>query len=518
MQHICVHTLAYINIYLYLCTLFKKSRTNIITLKNNHMKQNFVISLALLLATTLSAAQYCGETITGTKLSHKATITCQSLGGDQYRFVFTSEEAFTSYNVGSNFYANINGVGGFQVSQNLKQSGNTLTCDMTSNQAPTFYVGDFFVLYSDGEEWYKIPIDCDFTATCGDSGTSGDSGDSGNSGTSGDSDTPGDSGTPGPTPGPNPGAEGTCTGHITNVDAFYSNADKEHAIQSLTNGADWTVKSADNGSVEVKMTFLDAIEGMAAPYLFTFDDKGVLIGDPIQMSGWDPATRTASHTVTGKAAGSEFVFLVQVACGGGKVLFSERVLYVVGTDCSAEGEDQQNLPTCSGDSKAVDDYYTKNSAAASGADVFTNGYTWMCQTQENNDVKIEVSFLDFFPGMAAPQLFLFHNVGGNEVLNGDPIPMNWLGTKALYTLKNQTPDTQLRFLVQIAYELHILFTERITYTVGQNCEGQNPDPEGDKEAVESVNANIAPATKVLINGQLLLYRNGTYYTTTGQTL
>lgn len=488
------------------------------------MKHIFSLSLALLLATSLSAKQYCGETITGTKLSHKATITCQSLGGDQYRFTFTSEEAFTSYNVGSNFHANINGVGGYQVSQNLKQSGNTLTCDMTSNQAPTFYVGDFFVQYSDGEEWYKIPTDCDFTATCGDTpqggGSDGDKG-QGSDGDKGQG-SDGDKGQGGGTSGPTPGAEGTCTGHIDDVDKFYSNADKDHAVQSLTKGADWSVKTTGNGSVEVKMTFLDAIDGMAAPYLFTFDDKGVLIGDPIQMSGWDPATRTASHTVTGKAAGSEFVFLVQVACAGGKVLFSERVLYVVGTDCSKGDDGQQNLPTCSGESKAVDDYYTKNSPAASGSDVFTNGYTWMCQTQENNDVKIEVSFLDFFPGMAAPQLFLFKNEGGNEVLNGDPVAMNWLGTKALYTLKNQTKDTQLRFLVQIAYELHILFTERITYTVGQNCDGQNPNPnpnpEGDKEAVESVRADIAPATKVLINGQLYLVRDGVYYTTTGQVL
>ncbi|MGN0235211.1 MAG: hypothetical protein ACI4BD_02700 [Paludibacteraceae bacterium] len=131
--------------------------------------------LGLLIAytamTASAATTYCGEQITSggeNRPVHTADITCQSLGNNMYRFIFESTDAFTGYNAaGSNFYMNVNGVGGYHVSEYLTQDGNTLTAVIESTVVPTFYAGDFFVNYSDGEALYNIPTDADFSQTCG---------------------------------------------------------------------------------------------------------------------------------------------------------------------------------------------------------------------------------------------------------------------------------------------------------------------------------------------------------------
>ena len=135
------------------------------------MKKHFLKSFALLAmlfsAIALSAAEYCEELITSTNGSkHTANITCSSLGNNQYQFIFESIDAFTGYNAGSNFYMEVNGVGGTQVSQNLTQDGNKLSYTFESNVVPNIYVGDFFVNYADGEAQFNIPTDEDFSVVC----------------------------------------------------------------------------------------------------------------------------------------------------------------------------------------------------------------------------------------------------------------------------------------------------------------------------------------------------------------
>ena len=125
-----------------------------------------------------AATTYCAETITSTNGQHTAKITCSSLGDNRYQFVFVSTDAFTSYNTGSNFYMNVNGAGGYQVSAHLTQDGNTLTAVIESTTTPTIYAGDFFVYYSDGgtqSEAHFIILDADFSQTCAatDPGTGG---------------------------------------------------------------------------------------------------------------------------------------------------------------------------------------------------------------------------------------------------------------------------------------------------------------------------------------------------------
>lgn len=303
-------------------------------------------------------------------------------------------------------------------------------------------------------------------------------------------------------------ASAICTGSSTKVDAFYSNANPNYAVQSLDKGFNWSAETTAAGVV-VTVEFLDALPGMAAPMLFTFDAQGVLIGNPIPMASWDNATRTAMHTLTGLANGSDLVFLVQVALAEGKILFTDRVVYTVGDNCDGTGDNEGStvVGSCSNTSKGVDEYYTSNNAAASGSDVFTNGYTWTVSTMSSGEVEIEVEFHDFLPGMAAPWIFFFKDVDGNEQLDGDPLPMRWLGMTARYTLTGKAMGDEISFLVQVPYELHVVFSERIHYVVGDNC---------DDEETALEQTIVAPKTqKVIENGQIYIIHNGIRYNALG---
>ena len=127
-------------------------------------------------------------------------------------------------------------------------------------------------------------------------------------------------------------AELSCSGASKNVDAHYSTANPDHAVQSLEKGFTWKAETTAAGVV-LTVRFLDTYVGMAAPDLFLFDANDVLIGNPIPMTGWDAPTQTATHTLTGKSNGEEIVFLVKVAAAEGVVIFTERVHYTVGTNC-----------------------------------------------------------------------------------------------------------------------------------------------------------------------------------------
>lgn len=305
------------------------------------MKKNFLKSFALIAmlfsVSTLSAATYCDALITSTQAVHTAQITCSSLGNNQYQFVFESTDAFIRYNDGSNFFMNVNGVGGYHASKNLTQNGNTLSVIIESNVVPTIYAGDFFVQYEDGEAWFKLPIDADFSQVCDGSDTP---------------DTPDNPDTPDTPDTPEDLQEGACSGTAKGVDSYYTEADPDHAITSLEQGFYWQVQTTTAG-VNITVQFLDNLPGMAAPYLFRFDQNGVMMGGDIQMAGWDATTRTATHTLTGLANGEQLVFLVKVALEAGKVLFTERVSYTVGENC--ETTDIDNVATNTTAKKVIQD-------------------------------------------------------------------------------------------------------------------------------------------------------------------
>ena len=128
--------------------------------------------------------------------------------------------------------------------------------------------------------------------------------------------------------------DASCSGTSKEVDYYYTSGDPNHADATLEKGFEWTVTTTAAGAVDIKVKFLDVKTGLEAPHLFLFDKNGVLIGDPIPMTGWENATQTATHTLTGKAAGENITFLVKVAYADGHVIFTSRISYTVGEDCS----------------------------------------------------------------------------------------------------------------------------------------------------------------------------------------
>ena len=52
------------------------------------------------------------------------------------------------------------------------------------------------------------------------------------------------------------------------------------------------------------------------------------------------------YALTGQTAGNKVSFLVNVALEAGKVLFTERVVYIVGSNC--EGQEDKPIASCSG--------------------------------------------------------------------------------------------------------------------------------------------------------------------------
>ena len=164
-------------------------------------------------------------------------------------------------------------------------------------------------------------------------------------------DTPDNPDTPDTPDTPEDLQEGACSGTAKGVDTYYTEADPEHAVTSLEQGFYWQVQTTTAG-VNITVQFLDNLPGMASPYLFRFDQNGVMMGGDIQMAGWDAATRTATHTLTGLTNGEQLVFLVKVALEAGKVLFTERVSYTVGENC--ETTDIDNVATNTAAKKLIE--------------------------------------------------------------------------------------------------------------------------------------------------------------------
>ena len=96
-------------------------------------------------------------------------------------------------------------------------------------------------------------------------------------------------------------------------------------------------------------------------------------------------------------------------------------------------------------------------------------------------------------------------------MDGPDHAMELLGQKASYSLTDKSAGDEVNFLVKIAYADHVAFTERITYTVGENCDesqgiDNTPFPSGEGRG---------EARKFLRDGRLLIERNGKTYTATG---
>ena len=75
------------------------------------MKKISILFLSLCIAGMGFAKQYCDAALQS-RDGHNATITMQKINDGMYEFSITTENNIASFNAGSNFFAEINGVGG----------------------------------------------------------------------------------------------------------------------------------------------------------------------------------------------------------------------------------------------------------------------------------------------------------------------------------------------------------------------------------------------------------------------
>ena len=166
--------------------------------------------------------------------------------------------------------------------------------------------------------------------------------------------------------------------------------------------------------------------------------------------------------------------------------------------------------SCSGASKNVDKHYSEGDPVHT-VQSLEKGFTWKAETTAAG-VVMTVRFLDTYVGMAAPDLFLFD---ANGVLIGNPIPMmGWDAPSqtATHTLTGKSVGEEIIFLVKVAAaDGVVIFTERMHYTVGTNCETT------DVETVPSAPKN-AHCQKVVENGQIVIIRDGIRYNALGTQL
>lgn len=113
------------------------------------------------------ATDYCDAAITSVQ-EHNATVTMRLVSGTLYEFSITTADNITSFNAaGSNLYANVNGEGGYHMSEHLIQNGNTLSVQFESSTVPSIYANALFiVLEGIGENQFNIPMDASWNV-CG---------------------------------------------------------------------------------------------------------------------------------------------------------------------------------------------------------------------------------------------------------------------------------------------------------------------------------------------------------------
>jgi len=135
------------------------------------MKKFSLFFAVLFLSASSYAADYCGVSIQSVQ-EHNATVTMRLVAGTLYEFSITTADNIVSYNAaGSNFYAEVNGVGGYHLSEHLTQNGNTLSVQFESSVKPKIYANALFIVLDGiGENQFNIPMDADWN-TCGDAKT-----------------------------------------------------------------------------------------------------------------------------------------------------------------------------------------------------------------------------------------------------------------------------------------------------------------------------------------------------------
>lgn len=195
---------------------------------------------------------------------------------------------------------------------------------------------------------------------------------------------------------------------------------------------------------------------------------------------------------------------VTVTCGGQTYTFT--VYYADGSSLIAEG-------SCTGSSIGVDGYYT--AVDPSALRTMTDGYSWEVTNNEEGVVNIEMTVAENLPGMNAAQLMIFDE---ENAFTGQYIDMVQMGSKFMKTMADPYKrNDKLIFLVKVQYTDHVMYSERIGFTVGGSCfevpQVEIPEPQPET-ALENVQATST--MKQLVDGHLYIYRAGAWYDALGR--
>lgn len=238
-----------------------------------------------------------------------------------------------------------------------------------------------------------------------------------------------------------------CTGEYKDIDFEYTDS------KEWTNGYTYSFETTADG-VKVTFELLDKFEGMANPVLFDKTDPTTLVEKNMTLAGYKAYT-----TLTGYSEGDIINVLMKMPIAGGQ-LFTRRIGYVVGSDCS-EWDD-----ACGESSTASDEEYYKGDPSSKP---WTNGYDYRFTTTENGNVLIKFDLKDKFTGMSNPNLFIFDTTTPGHPLKGNPIDIDMYGIGAYYEMSGVTVGEEIEVMLKMAVSGGVLWSERLTYTVGQEC-------------------------------------------------
>ncbi|MCQ2351353.1 MAG: T9SS type A sorting domain-containing protein [Paludibacteraceae bacterium] len=236
-----------------------------------------------------------------------------------------------------------------------------------------------------------------------------------------------------------------CIGQSTEIDFEYKDS------KPWTKGYTYSFSTTPDG-VLIEFEVLDDFEGMASPMLFDKSDFTKLTEHEMTLSG-----KKASCTLKGYSEGDVINVLMKMPVAGGQ-LFTSRIGYVVGSDCSEWNG------ACGGKSTSSDPEYSKDPATKP----WTNGYDYSFVTVDDK-VIVKFSTSDRFDGMAEPDIFVFDTSIPGHPLKGDPKKMKMYGVGGIYYIEGVSKDEEIEVMMKMPIAGGVLFTERHTYIAGTQC-------------------------------------------------
>ena len=272
-----------------------------------------------------------------------------------------------------------------------------------------------------------------------------------------------------------------------------------------------TCKSLGNDLYQIVFESTDAFQSFnqkGSNFYGTVDGVGgVRLADSLKVEG-----KVLTATFESALVPTYYVATLFFMYEDGEERFDLPIDADFSTTCEGGGDDPDKPEpapltpgTCSYKLTEVDKEYTENYGGGLAADYIPNGYTMTFTTKEYG-VEVVVVFNDQIVGAANPRLFMLGDEFAEPMMQFDAATMT-----ARYTITGVADGDQLLCLVKLAVPNKDIFTQRMPYEVGFNCDEEEPDlPDGLEQT------RVDNTHKQFRNGQLIIYANGRAYNALGQ--